>query len=70
MGKVTKENIEKLLHDHSIIYNEDFVNQDEDVKVYKGMLNRPFKNYGAGFMDKQDDREYVDDNMKNLKDNY
>jgi hypothetical protein len=26
MGKVTKENIEKLLHDHSIIYNEDFVN--------------------------------------------
>ncbi|EGR28939.1 phosducin family protein, putative, partial [Ichthyophthirius multifiliis] len=68
IGKVTKENIEKLLHQHSVIVNEEFNNQDEEIQQYKSMLNRPFKNYGGGYLDKVDDREYVSKNIKKLKD--
>ncbi|KAL4455074.1 hypothetical protein ABPG74_006456 [Tetrahymena malaccensis] len=68
LGKVTKETIERFLHQHSIIYNEKFVDQDQEVEGYRDILNNPFKRgNGTGYMDKIDDREYSNNDIKKLK---
>lgn len=68
IGKVTKENIELFLHQHSVIYSENCVEKNEEVEGYKKILNNPFKGgNGTGYMDNIDDREYANQDMKNLK---
>lgn len=42
--KFTPLEVEKFLHHSKIIFNEDFVNEEEDVKEYRNLLKEPFKN--------------------------
>lgn len=68
LGRVTKDTIERFLHDHSIIYSENCVEALQDVEEYQNILNNPYKKgNGTGYMDKIDDREYINDDIKNLK---
>lgn len=53
LGKVTKENIEKFLHIHSVIYSEDCIGKDLEEEGYRNILNNPYKRgNGTGYMDK------------------
>jgi len=51
-----------------VIYSENCVEKNEELEGYKKILNNPFKGgNGTGYMDKIDDREYANEDMKNLK---
>lgn len=68
LGKITKDTLERFLHNHGVIYSENFVKANEEVEEIKSILNNPYKKgNGTGYMDKLDDREYHDFEIKQYK---